>query len=190
MFRTILLRSGMALFCLGIALTSGETRAGMITYTINNPDYGDEWTGSLDVDLTDPICQPYPLAITRITATGLHGETSMGPGFCRLYPGTGILWQEDAFFDYKEVGFASSDLETVAASGGRWGDILSAATFNLDPIYESYFLDPTFSRSVYLYESYGGTLTFESAPGPLPTGGAAVVFGFSRKLRRRIKSAL
>ncbi len=40
------------------------------------------------------------------------------------------------------------------------------------------------------FGNYSGALTYAHVPGPLPVLGAGVAFGYSRKLRRRIKSSV
>jgi hypothetical protein len=87
----------------------------------------------------------------------------------------------------------------TSAGGQRVGTPLVFTQTNLGSSYTGDLLVNPIYESLYIVDSYvvtGGavgidkiTNTFESVPGPLPILGAGAAFGFSRKLRGRIKAA-
>jgi hypothetical protein len=83
-----------------------------------------------------------------------------------------------------DTGFGMGTCTTLSLSNT---DTLSLQ--NLGFLSREIYVTDTYTRTNMTSQVSDITNTFEAVPGPLPVLGAGAAFGFSRKLRKRIKSA-
>ena len=103
-----------------------------------------------------------------------------------------VQWLYLDYADVPDTSFTfqifSEGLRSEVVKGSTWNEIVQIGAFGVadtEPV--------VFGRPFRAVGGTGGTITFAhappSVPGPLPLFGAAAAFGYSRKLRKRIKVA-
>ena len=176
----------------GVPFTTGTTLStatftgsaiggGTGQFTFGNP-MTNMWTANLNFNpgFTNPVTQTF-----QYTLTTTNGENWIAAG---------LTSQMQAGLPGGAFG------KQVCSTGFGTGTCVNFSTLNTASDPTSGGVSPLvgFGSTVYVSDTYyttsgtgqitGITNSFQAAPGPLPVLGAGAAFGFSRKLRRRIKS--
>jgi hypothetical protein len=140
--------------------------------------------GFSNVSSVDHIFGGHSLALT--TPASYNYKVKIAPGFPSLFYG----YLADSSGDF---GF-NATYALTAAGGGT----VTSSNGNLSSPYIFYPSTPgplaftgTITPAVGAFHSFSNTIVLEvpEVPGPLPLLGAGVAFGFSRKLRQRVKAS-
>jgi hypothetical protein len=138
--------------------------------------------GFSNVSSTDHIFGGQSLALTK--PASYNYKVKIAPGSPNLFYG---------YITDSSGGFGFNATNTLTAAGGG---TVTSSNGNLST---PYFFSPStpgplaFTATITpvsgTFNSFSDTIVQEEVPGPLPLLGAGVAFGFSRKLRQRVKTS-
>ena len=176
--------SSLAKPALGVALAIGVLAAGQAQAYQFNFSYNDSTNTANGVLVADLIgIDTYHITGGGLSVTGPNSGSYTivpgGPGFFSIPDFTvdNVLYPaQDPVFDLYGIGLVNDSDSGIHLN--IWGNSPGNYSFHV------------FSTSSNSYSEFDGPATVSATarvPGPLPALGAAAAFGFSRKLRKRIK---
>jgi hypothetical protein len=164
--------------------------AGAGTISFENPAGGSMYsvkTGFAPTINTASVTEQFKYSLT-LTDGKIWGMAGLTTNMLAGFPGGKFSKQICADAAGTDC-ITADELDTLTLSNTGVSGFIDISDLNTNKIY----VTDTYQSVVGNPMGYGQisdfTNTFEAVPGPLPVLGAGAAFGFSRKLRKRIKSA-